>query len=108
MNAEFTEKKIVITDVTTGEGTVTTISPATIRKGLHAGSFVGAEVYVITNGVLVYAGIIDSAIFTGSKVLLNRAGSGGNTIITYDPATGELAIGPVNNGSGQTTEPETP
>lgn len=101
MNAEFTEKKIVIKEVITRDETVTTISPATIRKGLHPGSFVGTEVNLITNGVLVCASVIDYAIITGSKVVLNS----GVGAIQYDPATGELAIAPANNGSGQTTVP---
>ena len=101
MNAEFTEKKIVITTETVEGETVKTITPAKVRKGLDTKAFVGAMICSSTgNSYLVLGAHMRDDGKIGMLDMLKD-------IILYDPATGDLTIAPANNGSGQTTEPGT-
>lgn len=91
MNAEFLEQKIVLT-VVDGK---TVITPAKVRKGLDPKAFIGAMV----------CGSVASALIVGaakSGEKIDLIVGGGEEKLQYDPATGELAIAPANNGSGQT------
>lgn len=98
MNAEFLEQKIVITEVD-GEKVIT---PARVRKGLDTKAFVGAMIISATGSSFLVLGARMNE--NGKIGMLDML----SDIIEYDPATGELSIRPANNGSGQTTEPETP
>ena len=89
MNAEFLEQKIVLT-VVDGE---TVITPAKVRKGLDPKAFIGAMVCGPGTSALVVG-----AALAGTKINLMIVGAGGGEeVIQYDPATGALAMVPVNN-----------
>ena len=93
MNAEFTEKKIVITEVD-GEKIIT---PAKVRKGLDTRAFVGAMIIGVNGASYLVLGARPND--DGKIALLDML----KDTILYDPATGDLTIAPANNGSGQTT-----
>lgn len=92
MNAEFTEKKIVITEV---DGKMV-ITPAKVRKGLDPKAFVGAMLCGPGTSALIVG-----AAKSGEKIDLVLIGGADwmHWILQYDPATGEFAMVPVNNGS---------
>ncbi len=97
MNAEFTEQKIVVTIETIEGEDVTTITPAKVRKGLDTNAFVGAMLCAPRASSLI-VGAVDN----GEKIELMTVAGDGKEKIQYDPATGELAIVPVNSGSPNT------
>ncbi len=92
MNAEFLEQKIVVKIDTTGQELASTISPAEVRKGLHPGSFIGAEVNILVNGDLAAAASITSAAVVDGKVVLSFVNNDNDQKLLYDPKTGELGV----------------
>lgn len=93
MNAEFTEQKIVVTTKTVGGETVTTITPAKVRKGLDTKAFVGAMVCTDTGCELITAATESNGTIT---IALSTAIEGE---LTYAAATGAFTFTPANNGS---------
>ena len=91
MNAEFTEKKIVITEVD-GKKVIT---PAKVRKGMDALAFLGVTVIAGSGAFIVTSASESEGVISFGD---------GTTDLTYNPTTGDIAIAPANNGSGQTTE----
>lgn len=98
MNAEFLEQKIVVTTKTVEGETVTTITPAKVRKGMDALAFLGVTVIAGSGAFIVTSASESEGVISFGF---------GRFDLTYDPATGDIAIAPANNGSGQTTEPGT-
>lgn len=86
MNAEFLEQKIVVTTKTVGGETVTTITPAKVRKGLDAKAFVGAMVCTDTGCELITA-----ATESNGTIALSTAIEG---VLTYAAATGAFTFTP--------------
>lgn len=98
MNAEFLEQKIVVTTETVKGKTVTTITPAKVRKGMDALAFLGVTVIAGSGAFIVTSASESEGVISFGD---------GTTDLTYNSTTGELAIVPANNGSGQTTNPGT-
>ena len=98
MNAEFLEQKIVVTTETVEGETVTTITPAKVRKGMDALAFLGVTVIMGPGAFIVTSAAESEGVISFGDIINN---------LTYNPTTGDIAIAPANNGSGQTTEPGT-
>lgn len=83
MNAEFLEQKIVITTETVEGETVTTITPAKVRKGMDTLAFLGVTV-IAGSGAFIVTSVSESegVISFGD----------GTTDLTYDPTTGDIAL----------------
>lgn len=81
MNAEFTEKKIVITEV----GGNPVITPAQVRKGLDANAFIGAMI-VSSYG----CDMVTGALIVDDTIELLSTETHGYGPIDYTPATGVL------------------
>ena len=100
MNAEFTEKKIVLTSETVEGETVITVTPAKVRKGLDPKAFVGAMVCGPASSYLVIGALV-----TGTVITLDIGSATAH--ITYDPATGDLTYVMPDEEPEQTPEPGT-
>lgn len=83
MNAEFLEQKIVVTTKTVNGKTVTTITPAKVRKGMDALAFLGVTV-IAGSGAFIVTSVSEpeDVISFGD----------GTTDLTYNPTTGDIAL----------------
>lgn len=94
MNAEFTEQKIVVTTETVEGKTVTTITPAKVRKGLDANAFIGATIcWAPINGCeLVVTALESNGVVTLGTLKGDTMGQ-----ISYAAATGVFTFTPPAN-----------
>ena len=83
MNAEFLEQKIVVTTATVEGETVTTITPAKVRKGMDVMAFLGVTVVTGTGAFIVTSTSESEGVITFGD---------GTTDLTYDPTTGDIAL----------------
>ena len=83
MNAEFTEKKIVITTETVEGETVKTITPAKVRKGMDTLAFLGVTVIAGSGAFIV------TSVYESEGVV---SFGDGTTDLTYNPTTGDIAL----------------
>lgn len=89
MNAEFLEQKIVLTTKTVEGETITTITPAKVRKGLDTNAFIGAMVCGPNYSSLVIHAFADQS---NNKISLKTGRGDGEPVIQYDPTTGDIAL----------------
>lgn len=82
MNAEFLEQKIVVTTETVEGKTITTITPAKVRKGMDALAFLGVTVIAGSRAFIVTSASEYEGVIT----------FGDTNDLTYNPTTGDIAL----------------